>query len=152
MDWKNFEAWRGGWVAVQGAERGQRCPYELGVIVTGKQRVFHRYAIRLTLENGAQIVGEDEFNLRDALRDLASQLDVRDMTIIAAGVDERFSESGLSHNSGFGYIEGHDGAVHMMSVPPRAAHGSPTIAETIAAEVDRIIERMDAATSKPSSH
>lgn len=152
MDWKNFETWRGGWVAVQGTERGQRCPYELGVIVTGRQRVFHRYAIRLTLADGAQLMGEDEFNLRDALRDLASQLEVRDMTIIVAGMDERFSESGLSHNSGFGYIEGVDGAVHMMSVPPRAAHGSPNIAETIAAEVDRIIEQMDAANSKPSSH
>ena len=117
MAWKNFELWRDGWIGAHDGTKGCRCFYQLGMICTGKQRVFHRFAIFLKIGE-LTIWGEDPYSLMGALIELGEAADQHGWQLLVAGLDDRFRESGLSHNTGFGYINGHGQAIHMMAVPP----------------------------------
>lgn len=105
MNWKHYEIWRTGTVTINHVDQEAHCNFAIGGITTGKQRVFHRFYIRLTLPDGAQVIGEDQHNLRSALFDVGIELNKLGITLSVAGLDERFYETGLSHNSGLGYID-----------------------------------------------
>jgi hypothetical protein len=90
----------------------------MGTICTGRQRVFHRYYIKLDLGEGLTVIGEDQYNLRAAMIDLDSALKRKNMMLLAAGTDSDWLESGLSQNTGWGYFSNATEASHMMSLPP----------------------------------
>jgi hypothetical protein len=92
------------------------CEFTIGVVVTGKQKVFKAHYIAVTLPSGGEVLGEHPYNVRDALRALASTMSEQSLDLQAIGLSKRFSESGLSHNSGWGYVKGHPKAIHMMDV------------------------------------
>jgi hypothetical protein len=118
MDWKHYEHWQRGsaCLIIDGEDHESR--YDLGEVSTGRQRVFHRYYVRLFLPDGSHMIGEDAYGLRAALFDLDRQLQDRDMVLLVAGLEPNWSESGLSFNSGFGYLAHCDHGVHMMDAPP----------------------------------
>ena len=92
--------------------------YGMGIITTGRARVFAGHFISLTLPSGVEFSSEDEGSMRDALHALAHSLAVVDLELRCAGMEADFIESGLSLDTGFGYLPGYDGAIHMLDVPP----------------------------------
>lgn len=118
MNWRHYESWARGKTCVIEGKYSYTCDFQIGQITTGKQRVDHGFFVRIHLHDGALVTGEDRYTLRDALFDLNRQLEEKGMLLLAAGLEPRFSESGLSFNSGFGYLSDCDHAVHMMEIPP----------------------------------
>lgn len=117
-NWHHHEPHTIGLTCVIDHDRDFDCPYEIGSITTGRQRVFHRYYVKVIAPNGADIIGTSEHSLREALLDVDRQLDQRELTLLAAGTYPEFYESGLSANTGYGYIPSCDFVVHMMDMPP----------------------------------
>lgn len=118
MNWQHYEPHTTGLACVIDHDRDLYCPYEIGSITTGRQRVFHRFYIKIVAPDGADFIGTSEHSVREALLDVDRQLDQRKLTLLAAGTYPEFYETGLSANSGYGYIPTCDFAVHMMDVPP----------------------------------
>lgn len=113
MAWKHYEVQRSGIVSIIIGEEAVDCQFRMGNITTGKQRVYQCYYLCIALPDGREAIGEDQHNLRAALLDVAKKLAEMGITLTVAGLDDRFYESGLSHNSGQGYIDGL-GRVWMM--------------------------------------
>lgn len=128
MNWRHYESWQTGKTCVIEGKYSYTCPFEIGQIATGKQRVFHGFFVRIHLHDGTLVTGEDRHTLRDTLFDLNRQLEDRGMLLLAAGLEPRFSESALSFNTGFGYLSDCDHAVHMMEIPtPRDRNPEPDL-------------------------
>lgn len=118
MEWKHYQPNQTGLACVIDHDRDFDCPFEIGVITTGRQRVFHRHYVKVIAPDGTDIIGTSEHSLREALLDLDRQLDQLKLTLLAAGTYPEFFETGLSANTGYGYIPTCDFAVHMMDMPP----------------------------------
>jgi hypothetical protein len=118
MDWRHYETGATGTACVVDDTRTLDCPFDLGAICTGRQRVFHSYYIRVHLPDGSAVTGEHEYSLRRALYSLSDELNGRNLALLAAGLLKGWYESGLSFNSGQGYMRSLSRAVHMMEVPP----------------------------------
>ncbi|MFM5968696.1 MAG: hypothetical protein ACKOQ8_06640 [Micrococcales bacterium] len=118
MNWQHHEPQTEGLVSVIDCGRDIDCPFELGLITTGKMRVFHRYYVKVVTPDGTDIIGTSEHSVREALLDVDRQFDERGLILLVAGTDPQFYESGLSWNSGYGYLPSVDHAVHMMDKPP----------------------------------
>lgn len=84
-NWHHYEPNQTGLVCVIDHDRDIDCPFELGSITTGRQRVFHRYYVKVIAPDGHEIVGTSEHSLREALLDVDRQLDQRELTLLAAG-------------------------------------------------------------------
>ena len=115
MIWEHFDAGQAGEVTVTDGYRTYGCVYEIGEVTTGRQRVFSRYFIRVTLPDGTLEIGEDQHSVRSALMNVATKLSARNLRLMAVGASLGFGETGLSWNSGWGYVDGCSKAVHMMS-------------------------------------
>lgn len=88
--------------------------YELVSVTTGRSKVFWGY--RLTLEvDGQQFIGEDRHNMIDAVRHCGYAMQAAGYMLCVNAMSDSFQESGLSANSGYGYIDGHEGSEHMMA-------------------------------------
>lgn len=91
--------------------------YELVSVSTGRSKVFWGY--RLTLEvDGRQFVGEDRYNMINAIRQCGSAMQATGYELRVNAMSNSFQESGLSANSGYGYIHGREGPEHMMDDLP----------------------------------
>lgn len=117
MNWHHYEPHSTGLACVIDRDRDIDCPYEIGSITTGRQRVFHRYYVKVIAPDGAEIIGTSEHSLREALFDVDRQLDQRELTLLAAGTYPEFYQTGLSAPC-YGYIPTCDFAIHMMDMPP----------------------------------
>ena len=118
MNWRKFKPWATGTTCVIDGKYALTCAWEIGQICTGRAQVFHRYALRIYLPNGDTATGEDEHNVRGALFAVDAELQSRGLLLLAAGLSDEWSETGLSHNSGFGYVSGINRPVHMLEMPP----------------------------------
>lgn len=118
MSWEHWEIGQEGNVVAFVAEKPVRCPYAIGSITTGRQRVFHRHFVAISLPDGSRIEGRDPHCIVAALEKVGAFAAQYGFRLFAAGLDPRFYESGLSFNSSWGYMEGHDRAIHMMDAPP----------------------------------
>lgn len=100
---------------------GPRCvkvPCEVGRITTGRQRVFHAYYVAIMLPDGTQLVGEDRYNLIEALKRLNEELEQAGFRLLATGLDTRFHETNSSAGTGFGIVTGYEAWFHIMDAPP----------------------------------
>lgn len=118
MAWLNYEPSCIGKTCIIDGDVAHDVAYEMGTICTGRQRVFHRYYVKIDLPDGSSVIGEDPYNLRASVMDLDSALKRKDMFLLAAGTDADWCETGLSQNSGWGYFSNATEASHMMSLPP----------------------------------
>ncbi len=113
MSWKKYQPGKSGEcdLAFDGEVVAAR--YEVGFIETGRSRVFAGYYIRVTSPEGAVWLGEDTRSILGALR-AAHKVAANDRgALICAGLDDGFYETGLSGNTGYGYI-GRSDAIYMM--------------------------------------
>lgn len=118
MSWQKFDVWETGAASVIDGEIEIACPFELGAIVTGRQRVFHAYYVQILLPEGIAITGLDRHSVRAALYSSGDILRKRGLGLLAAGLLDDWYESGLSFNSGYGYLPTLQRAIHMMEMPP----------------------------------
>lgn len=95
-------------------EEIESVPVQCGLVYTGKQRVFAGYFVQAILPSGEPVLAEDPHILRRALCGLELKLNALGWSLGAIGLDERFEESGLSSNTGWGFHAEKDGAVHML--------------------------------------
>lgn len=117
MNWQHYEPHTTGLTCIIDHDRDFDCPFEIGSITTGRQRVFHGYYVKLIAPDGHEAIGTSEHSLREALLDVDRQLDERELVLLAAGTYPKFYESGLSANTGFGFLPNCDFAVHMLDMP-----------------------------------
>lgn len=118
MEWRHYEVRASGATLIEDDDRPIAATYEMGIVSTGRSRMFAGHFVRISLPSGTEFSGEDEHSLRAALRKLAFHLSVVNLQLRCAGLDARFEESGLSVDTGYGYAPFHDGAIHMMDPPP----------------------------------
>ena len=117
MAWKHYEPWTKGKTCIIDGDYAIDTPFEMGAVTTGRQRVFHRYYIRVHMLDGSVLTGEDEGSIRAALFALDRVSRARGLALLVAGLDDSFRESGCSADSGFGYCSEVARAVHMMELP-----------------------------------
>ncbi len=118
MVWRSYEVRQSGGCQVQHGEETSLAGYEIGIVETGRTKVFAGHFVRLTLGNGEQITGEDDRSLRGALWRLAREVSAVGLTINCVGLSAEFSESGLLVDSGRGYWGRHQRPMHMMDATP----------------------------------
>lgn len=122
MPWKHYRNSARGTVTVTNLETDLQtsATYSVSTVSTGRSQVFYGYAVELTC-CGTRYIGEDRYSIRHALRDLAEKLSTTHLSISVAGLSDAFEETGLSGNTGFGYLRGRKSAIHMMEeISPRS--------------------------------
>lgn len=118
MGWRHYEVRSSGKALIVKDRAPIAAAYQMGIISTGRSRVFAGHFFRATLPSGTEFSGEDEHSLRSALQKLARSLAAVDLELRCVGLDLDFSESGLSVDTGFGYSPRSNEPVHMMDVMP----------------------------------
>lgn len=117
--WRRNEPFAAGPCLVRRDELVIDARYELGTVHTGKARVFVGYFTRLNCADGHTSLGGHPHSLRKALQNLVSDgLAPAGYELLnCAALDDRWFETGLSANSGFGYLDGQEdqGSVPMIS-------------------------------------
>jgi len=117
MEWKKYQGRASGRCEIDLRGEGVLADFEIGIIETGRSRVFAGYYIKVITEDGEEWVEEDPGSVRAALQALDELVAFDGGRLLCAGLHPDFYESGLSANTGFGYIESYRGAVHMMERP-----------------------------------
>ena len=118
MEWRHYEARQSDDCEVQAQDGTSSVRFTMGIVETGKQRVFAGHFIRLLLADHDPIIGEDEHSLRAALWRLARNIEPLGLTLNCVGLRAEFSESGLSLDTGWGYWGPHSEPMHMMDPVP----------------------------------
>lgn len=117
MDWKKYRQRRTGECHIDLNGEGILAEFEIGIIETGRQRVFSGHYIKVLGPDGEEWLGEDASSMRAALRALDEDMGHDGVRLLCAGILDGFGESGLSVDTGYGYIDGYPRAVHMMERP-----------------------------------
>ncbi|NLY27362.1 MAG: hypothetical protein GX049_07415 [Alcaligenaceae bacterium] len=89
----------------------QQANVDLLMVYTGKSRVFKEYRVDVSI-HGDVFSGSCSHGFKSALVHCAKNLESSHLLMSTAGCMEGFSESGLSYNSGYGYLN--NSLVHML--------------------------------------
>lgn len=134
MEWRHYEVRQSDDCEVQGQDGTSMARFTMGIVETGKQRVFAGHFVRLLLADRDPITGEDEHSLRAALWRLARNIEPLGLTLNCVGLRAEFSESGLSLDTGWGYWGPHSEPMHMMD--PVSADEGQNLDDLIREAVD----------------
>lgn len=117
-NWRHYQTRQSGDCAVfdQGQER--LVGVDMGIVETGRSRVFAGYFFRVRLADNEQITAEDGGSMIAALWRLARNLSARGLRFQSAGMSAQWRESGLSENTGWGYYGPHQQPMHMLDDMP----------------------------------
>ena len=118
MAWRHYETKTTADCELLGPSGTAGAIIELGSVTTGKQRVWAGFFAKITAEGGTIHIGENPHSMRQALRAAADQAGLAGWLPLLVGVDENFYETGLSENTGYGYLRGRTGPFHMLDAPP----------------------------------
>ncbi len=127
MDWKKHRQRRAGECHIDLKGEGIVAEFEMGIVETGRQRVYAGHYIKVIGPDGEEWTGEDAWSVREALRELDEEIGRDGGRLLCAGLHGGFRESGLSADTGYGYIDGHRGAVHMMERPSLLPKGEAVV-------------------------
>jgi len=149
MIWKNHRLRRESECHVNLNGEDVIADFEMGIIETGRQCVFSGHYIKVIGPDGEEWLGEDASSMRAALRALDAEIEGDGGRLLCAGLLDGFHESGLSMDTGYGYIRGYSRAVHMMERPrllaideARAAASTPSgAAEVLASMRERMRDK-----------
>lgn len=117
MIWKKYRARREGECHVDLNGEDVIADFEMGIIETGRQREYSGHYIKMLGPNGEEWLGEDASSVRAALCALDEDVGRDGGRLLCAGLLDGFQESGLSVDTGYGYIDGYPRAIHMMERP-----------------------------------
>lgn len=121
MIWEHFEVAKTGTCEVFKKSTGEiiYCNYKLGVISTGKSRVFYGYQIEITNEKFSIFIAGKSKGYSEtysiALRDCNNKMEEAGLSLLVAGNSSDYSESAMSGGSGYGYIKGRKERIYIMS-------------------------------------
>lgn len=118
MKWRHYEVRQSDDCEVCSRDGTSLIQFTMGIVETGKQRVFAGHFVRLLLTDRDPITGEDEHSLRAALWRLVRNIEPLGLTLNCVGLRAEFSESGLSVDTGWGYWGPHSEPMHMMDPVP----------------------------------
>lgn len=118
MEWRHYEVRQSDDCKVQSQDGTSIARFTMGIVETGKQRVFAGHFVQLLLADHEPITGEDEHSMRAALWRLARNIEPLGLTLNCVGLRAEFSESGLSVDTGWGYWGPHSEPMHMMDPVP----------------------------------
>lgn len=121
MAWRHYEVRQSDDCEVRGESGMSTLRFTMGIVETGKQRVFAGHFVRLMLTDHEPITGENEHSLRAALWKLARNIEPLGLTLNCVGLSAQFSESGLSVDTGWGYWGHQKEPIHMMDPLPADA-------------------------------
>lgn len=143
MSWEHFEVRMKCWVTVVTSKAVSDWPCEWGGVTTGRQRVFSRFFVRIQLPSGEQVTAEDRDSPVQALRRLDEKLKRSDIFILAAGLDARWYQTGITDRTCWGYIEGDDlvRAYDMLELPP-AQPRDPVEEEALDAMIEEAVSQI----------
>ena len=85
-----------------------------GTVWTGRSEVFWGYFVRIVGRAGEEWLGEDRGSLVAALVAANDAASASGWSVLALGLTDEWTESGLSANSGYGYHPAFDRHVHML--------------------------------------
>lgn len=122
MGWRHDEVWKTGIASIVRPEAQLECSWCVGVVATGRQRVFHAYFVEISTPAGETYRGEDRYGIVAALHSAADKIASDGWKLAVAGLAPEWSESGISFNSSFGWWNGHNQPVHMMDTPVWLGH------------------------------
>lgn len=117
MIWKKYQQRRTGECHIDLNGEGILAEFEMGIIETGRQGVFFGHYIKVLGPDCEEWLGEDASSMRAALRALDEDIGRDGGRLLCAGLLDGFQESGLSVDTGYGYIDSYPRAVHMMERP-----------------------------------
>jgi len=118
MTWRHYDVRQSGECTVLDKRGEKRVRYDMGIVETGRSRVFAGYFVHITLGDDEQITAEDSGSLGRALRRLASNISASGPRLNCVGLSGQWRESGLSENTGFGYFGPDQQPMHMMDEMP----------------------------------
>lgn len=87
-----------------------------GTVLTGRSEVHWGYFVRI-VGTDEECLGEDRYSLRLALVQAAAAVANCGWTLEAIGLDDEWTQTGLSENSGYGYHPAFNRRVHMLEAP-----------------------------------
>lgn len=131
MAWRNYEIRHSGDCEVRGPDGISLIRFNMGIVETGRTRVFAGYFVRLILCDRDPILGEDEHSLRASLWRLARNIEPLGLIISCVGLSGEFNESGLSMDTGWGYFGRHNEPMHMLDPVPSDNPPDEDVDETI---------------------
>lgn len=112
--WRHYEVLQFGECTV--SDTPAHC--DIGIVETGRSRVFAGYFFRIRLADGEEIIAEDGGSMIAALWHLARSLSARGLHLQCAGMSGKWHESGLSQNTGWGYYGPEQQRMHMLDDMP----------------------------------
>lgn len=136
MAWRHYEVRQSDDCDVRDANGTSILRFTMGIVETGKQRVFAGYFVRLMLTDREPITGEHEHSLRGALWRLARNIAPLGYVLNCAGISAEFNESGLSVDTGWGYWGRQKEPIHMMDPLPADAEDPGDLDEMIREAVE----------------
>lgn len=127
MSWLHYNPYHQRMICVKTPDELVWMKCQLGTVTTGRSRVYAGYYARLLIEDGSTLFGRDPYNLRPALETLAIEANKHGLTLLVCGLLGHFYETGLSANSGGGYIGTRENAlpVHMLDPIPEYLASQP---------------------------
>ena len=118
MEWRHYEVRQSGDCQVSEGDAKKLVCYDLGIVETGRTRVFAGYFFRVRLAGDEQITAEDDGSMIAALWRLVRNLTARGLRLQCVGMSGQWRESGLSQNTGWGYFGPHQQPMHMLDDMP----------------------------------
>jgi hypothetical protein len=117
-NWRHYQTRQSGDCAVFDQGRERLVAVDMGIVETGRSRVFAGYFFRVRLADDEQITAEDGSSMIAALWRLARNLSARGLPLQCAGMSGQWRESGLSQNTGWGYFGPHQQPMHILDDMP----------------------------------
>lgn len=134
-NWRHYQTQQSGDCSVFDQGRERLVAVDMGIVETGRSRVFAGYFFRVRLADDEQITAEDGGSMIAALWRLARNLSARGLHLQCAGMSGKWRESGLSQNTGWGYYGPQQQPMHMLDDMPEDG-GDETLDRAIREAVD----------------
>ncbi|MFN3677858.1 MAG: hypothetical protein ACK4TC_18025 [Sphingomonas pseudosanguinis] len=134
-NWRHYEIRQSGECTVFDDGNEKLVAVDMGIVETGRSRVFAGYFFRVRLADDEQITAEDGGSMIAALWRLARNLSARGLHLQCAGMSGKWRESGLSQNTGWGYYGPQQQPMHMLDDMPEDG-GDETLDRAIREAVD----------------
>lgn len=134
-NWRHYEVRQSGECTVSDDGDEKLVDYDMGIVETGRSRVFAGYFFRVRLADDEQITAEDGGSMIAALWRLARNLSARGLHLQCAGMSGKWRESGLSQNTGWGYYGPQQQPMHILDDMPENG-GDETLDRAIREAVD----------------
>lgn len=116
MQWETQEMLRDGTCKISSKDESDLTgTYQLTRIYTGRSRLFWGYRLTVSV-GGNEYIGNSRQNMISAVRQCGQLMREAGYGLQIMGMAKGFAESGLSVDSGYGYLAGSQ--VHMMDDCP----------------------------------